>query len=218
MDRLKSILEKYSRWQPCSEFINRIEGYRATDFSFCVENAKSLLETIAKEICTQRGQELKSNESIGKLLGLSFHCLGYAKTHTISQIGGSVANIAKEMGNLRTEIGITAHGKTLSELSKRENNITSLTGDFLINATELVSCFLIEAFETDNPIVVPDKLPSLSDNEDFNEYWDSLYGEFEMTEDYAYPASEILFNVDIEAYKTELSAFKLMKNETDNGE
>lgn len=218
MDRLKTILEKYSRWQPCSMYIERIIGFRNTDFSVCVENAKSLLETIAKEICQQRGQQLENNESVGKLLGLSFGCLGYTKTDTIRQIGTSIANIATQMGNFRNEVGNTAHGKTLSELSQRDHSIAGLSGDFLINATELVSCFLIEAFETDNPIAVPDGSMDLSDNEDFNEYWDSLYGEFKMTEDYTYPASEILFNVDIEAYKTELNAFKLLNDETGNGE
>lgn len=199
-------------------YIERIVGFRDTDFSVCVENAKALLETIAKEICQQRGQQLENNESVGKLLGLSFGCLGYAKTDTIRQIGTAIANIATQMGNFRNEIGYTAHGKTLTELSKRDQSIAGLSGDFLINATELVSCFLIEAFETDNPIVVQDESLDLNDNEDFNEYWDNLYGEFKMTEDYTYPASEILFSVDIEAYKTQLNAFKLLNDETGNGE
>src|SRR5690606_14131267 len=108
--------------------------------------------------------------------------------------------------NFRNEIGYTAHGKTLTELSKRDQSIAGLSGDFLINATELVSCFLIEAFETDNPIVMQDESLDLNDNEDFNEYWDNLYGELKMTEDYTYPASEILFSVDIKAYKTQLNA------------
>lgn len=199
-------------------YIDRIVGFRETDFSVCVENAKALLETIAKEICQQRGQQLEDTESVGKLLGLSFGCLGYAKTDTIRQVGTAISNIAAQMGNFRNEIGYTAHGRTLAELSKRDHSIAGLSGDFLINAVELVSCFLIEAFETDNPIVVPDVSIDLNDNEDFNEYWDSLYGEFRMTEDYAYPASEILFNVDIEAYKTQLNAFKLLNDETGNGE
>lgn len=218
MDRLKTILEKHSRWQPCSIYVERIIGYSNTDFTISVENAKSLLETIAKEICQQRGQHLENNESIGKLLSLSFGCLGYAKTDTIRQIGTAIANIATQMGNFRNEIGYTAHGKTLRELSTRDHSIAGVSGDFLINATELVSCFLIEAFETDNPIVVQDEYIDLTDNENFNEYWDSLYGEFKMTDDYTYPASEILFSVDIEAYKTELNAFKLLNDETGNGE
>jgi hypothetical protein len=79
----------------------------------------------------------------------------------------------------------------------------------LIDATVVVSCFLIKAYESENPRVAPEqpeKQTLYVDNEQFNDFWDDLYGEFEMG-NYSYPASEILFNVDYNAYKTELSTF-----------
>jgi hypothetical protein len=173
---------------------------------------------VAKEICTQRRQALNNNESVGKLLGLSFGCLGYPPTDTIRQIGTAIANVGQQMGIFRNEVGSTSHGKTLDQLSNRDKDISNLTGDFLINSTELVCCFLIEAFQTDNPLVVPEEELTLTDNDDFNEYWDSIYGEFIMTEDYTYSASEILFYVDQTAYKSELNAYKTNNGETDNGE
>jgi hypothetical protein len=42
--------------------------------------------------------------------------------------------------------------------------------------------------------------------EEFNEFWDNSFGEFKMG-DYSYPASEILFYVDNQAYKNEYNAF-----------
>ena len=42
--------------------------------------------------------------------------------------------------------------------------------------------------------------------EEFNESWDDSFGEFSMG-DYSYPASEILFNVDKQAYVNEYKAF-----------
>jgi len=42
--------------------------------------------------------------------------------------------------------------------------------------------------------------------EEFNESWDDSFGEFVMG-DYSYPASEILFNVDKQAYVTEYKTF-----------
>jgi hypothetical protein len=42
--------------------------------------------------------------------------------------------------------------------------------------------------------------------EDFNESWDDSFGEFVMG-DYSYPASEILFNVDKQAYVNEYKSF-----------
>ena len=48
--------------------------------------------------------------------------------------------------------------------------------------------------------------PEYDDHEDFNNYCDESFGEFTMGQ-YSYLASEILFNVDLLAYKTESRAF-----------
>lgn len=206
MDRLRLILEKHSRWQPYSLYLERIEGFRNSDFSICVENSKSLLEGIAKEICAQKRQTLEGSESVSKVLSLSFGCLGYAPTDTIRQIGTAIANVGQQMGNFRNEIGTTSHGKTLDELRSREEIVSSLTGDFLLISTELVCCFLIEAFEADNPLAPVESEIEFSENPEFNEAWDDQYGEFEMG-DYSFSASAVLFSVDPMAYKTEADAF-----------
>ena len=72
----------------------------------------------------------------------------------------------------------------------------------------MVACFLIRNFENENPRVpAADETKILfSEQEDFNNYWDDSYGDFSMGE-YSYPASEILYNVDYEAYVTESKAF-----------
>ena len=48
--------------------------------------------------------------------------------------------------------------------------------------------------------------PLYAENDLFNDSWDDAYGEFEMGA-YSYPASEILFNVDLNAYETESQDF-----------
>jgi hypothetical protein len=215
MQRLKSILVKHNRWNPLSEYITRIEGFRDTDFSICVENAKSLLESIAKEICKQKGQPLEGSESVGRVLGYSFGCLGYPATATIRQIGSAVANVGQQMGNFRNEIGATAHGRTLEELANRQNSIQELTGNFLLESTDIVCCFLIEAFESDSPLKPVEIELEYKENENFNDYWDEQYGEFEMG-DYSFFASEILFSNDPKAYKNELRAFNLIPKDEGN--
>lgn len=214
MERLRLILERYSRWQPLTEYVGRIEGFRQTDFSVSIENAKSLLESIAKEICIQKKQPLAKNESVGRLLSLSFGSLGYHQTNTVRQIGQAISNIGAQMGNFRNEIGATAHGKSLEELKNRTSTINSLTDDFLISSTELVCCFLIEAFESDNPLVpVKDSFIDYDDNPDFNERWNEIYGDFRMTDEYTYPASKILYSVDFLAYESELNAFNSLPDD-----
>ena len=160
MERLKLILEKHQNWEPYKEYIARIEGYSDTDFSLCIENAKALLEGISKEICHQKGVVLEKNSKMNGLLKQAFKALGYNSSSTILQIGTSISTVGQQIGNFRNEVGTTAHGKTAEELRNRQSTIDDLTGHFLIQATTLVGCFLIEAFEIDKP------LPQIQSEED----------------------------------------------------
>ncbi|MEA3457895.1 MAG: hypothetical protein U9R21_04370 [Candidatus Thermoplasmatota archaeon] len=51
MERLERVIEQYGRWSDLKDYTERIETYVQSDFSQALENAKSLLETICKEIC-----------------------------------------------------------------------------------------------------------------------------------------------------------------------
>lgn len=219
MQRLKSILAKHSNWEPYNEYIVRIESFASTDFTLCIENAKALLEGISKEVCVKRGVTLDKNSKMSGLLKTAFKSLGYPSISTILQIGTAIANVGQQMGNFRNEIGTTAHGKTIEELQKRQSSIHDLTGNFLIEATSIVCCFLIEAFETDQPLKVIEDEIDYNENESFNDFWDDQYGEFVMG-DYSFFASEVLFSNDPNAYKNELRAFNMIPkdegNNTDN--
>jgi len=216
MEKLKDLIEKYNRWKPYHEYILRIESQKDIDLSICIENTKSLLEGIGKEICFQKSQTLDGSESVSKVLSLSFGCLGYPPVDTIRQIGTSIANIGQQIGNFRNEIGSTSHGKTIEELKSRNQNLDNFTTDFLIHSAELVCCFLIEAFEKVNPLPQEKLLLNYEENEDFNEYWDDLFENYIMSRDYVFAASEILFNCDFEAYRAELNSFRQTINETNN--
>lgn len=216
MDKLKSIIEQHSRWQPLIEYVRRIEGYRDTDFALCIENAKSLLESIAKEICTQRTQEYSNGDSTNKILKLAFACMGYDDNETTQQIGRAIANIGQQMGNLRNEIGLTSHGKPLSELEARKDTVNKVSSDFLLDSTELIACLLIQLFETEFPRKAEEQEAILyDDNEEFNDYLDDMYGDYVMGAN-SYSASEILYNLDPKAYQTELSAYKVGSDEDIN--
>ena len=55
MNKLKKTIEQYGRWAELSIYIGRIETHIESDFSHSLENAKALLETIGKEICSTKG-------------------------------------------------------------------------------------------------------------------------------------------------------------------
>ena len=188
-------------------YISRIEVHLDDDFSISIENAKALLESIRKEICKSKGLTLKSDSSVNGVLKNAFAALGYPKDEMIAQISSSLANIGQHIGALRNTIGSSSHGKSLEELQKRNEKINDMTKYFLIDSIELIACLLIELFEGEN--IQIESLSDLvyEDCDDFNEYWDDIYGEFSMG-DYSYTASEILYNNDISAYKSEYNSYK----------
>lgn len=209
MDKLKAVIKEYGRWSELETYIDRIETHIEIDFSHSLENAKALLETVGKEICTSNTVELGTTPSINSVLKKAFSSMGYTNSHLVNQVSSALATIGQQVGELRNEIGLTSHGKSLEEIKQRNSKVDLLTREFLIDTVELVSIFMIRNFETKHlrteHETLADSLDYL-DAEDFNESWDDSFGEFAMG-DYSYPASEILFNVDKQAYVNEYKAF-----------
>ena len=214
MEKLRTTLAQYPRWQTVGMYVDRMEAHLETDFSLAVENAKALLESIGKEICNAKNVVLVAAPSINVVLKKAFTALDYNAEHLVTQVSSSLATIGQMVGNLRNEISPTSHGKSLAELSDRNNKVDLLTRDFLIDSTLVVAVFLIRAFEERNgDVTAPaagagaaDAAPEYDDQEDFNSFWDDSFGEFSMGQ-YSYPASEILFRVDLQAYQAEYKDF-----------
>ena len=206
MDKLKDKISQYGRWAPINEYIIRIETHLDSDFSMSLENAKALLESIGKEICKSKGIILAPDSTVNGVLKNAFAAMGYPKNDMITQISTSLANIGQHVGGLRNVIGISSHGKTLEELKNRNDAINDLTKFFLINTIELVACFLISLYEGEHIEISSSKEIVYDECDDFNEYWDELYGEFAMG-GYSYTASEILYNNDPNAYESEYNSY-----------
>ena len=218
MEKLKATLAQYSRWQPYGVYVDRIEGHLESDFSVSVENAKALLEGIGKEICDAKCVALANAPAIHVVLKTAFRALGYNGEQLVTQVSTSLANIGQLIGILRNEISPTSHGKSLKELSDRNNKVDLLTRDFLIDSTLVVAVFLIRAFEerqTPGLVLVAGAADATSDydnNKDFNNFGDESFGEFSMGQSSS-PASEILFNVDFQVYQAEHKAFMNSEDE-----
>ena len=209
MDKLKTVIKEYGRWSELSTYVERIETHIEIDFSHSLENAKALLETVGKEICTSNSVELGATPSINSVMKKAFSSMGYANSNLVNQVSSALATIGQQVGELRNEIGLTSHGKSLEEIKQRNSKVDLLTREFLIDTVELVSVFLIRNFETKHQRTTNETLADSLDYleaEEFNESWDDSFGEFVMG-NYSYPASEILFNVDKQAYINEYKAF-----------
>lgn len=210
MQRLNVVIEQYGRWAYLKMYTERIEAHAQTDFSLSLENSKSLLESICQEICKLKGVEVNKTDHINQLLKKGFIAIGYPRSDYINQISTALWTIGQQMGKIRNDIGCTSHGKISDEVEGRNDKIDEMAKELLIDTTVLLASFLIRNFENENPrtsgLASEEKI-LLTDNQDFNDFWDETYGEFNMG-DYSYTASEILFFVDSKAYLTELTAFR----------
>lgn len=215
MDKLKRVIEQYSRWSALAVYTHRIESSVDTDFSHALENVKALLETISKEICKEKNITIETSASFQAIIKKAFVGMGFNQSTHITQIANALQTICQQVGELRNEIGVTSHGRSLEELRARNQNMDELTKEFLIDSTIIVACFLIRTFEDKNPLVRPkvETQMILSEQEDFNNFWDDAYGDFQMG-GYSFAASEILFKLDYRAYETEHKAF--IENEENN--
>ena len=209
MEKLRKLIDQHSRWQPLEEYIQRIEAYVQSNFSISIENSKSLLESIAKEICSNRGQSFEAEDSPAKLLKLAFGSIGIQATTISPQIASALSTIGQFVGELRNEVGSISHGRTMEELQAKKEILDDITREFLIASTEIIACFLIQFFEWKYPlteVITPEEKLVYANCEEFNEYLDETYGEF-CIGTLSYTASEILFNVDNQVYETEYREF-----------
>lgn len=209
MNKLKTVIEEYRNWAGLSTYIDRIETHIEIDFSHSLENAKALLESVGKEICNKNGVELGTKPSVNSVLKKCFSSMGYANGTLVNQVSSALATIAQQVGELRNDIGLTSHGKSLEEIKQRNSKVDVLTREFLIDTVETVCIFIIRNYESKKEKIAAEQLEDTLDYweaDDFNEFWDVSFGEFKMG-DYSYPASEILFNVDKQAYVNEYKAY-----------
>ncbi|HBT97679.1 MAG TPA: hypothetical protein DEB25_08660 [Desulfobulbaceae bacterium] len=139
--------------------------------------------------------------------------LGYSNESSVNQIARSLANIGEEIGNLRNETGITAHGRTMDEIRQRNSRIDEFTKSFLFDSIRTIAIFLIQAFEDRYALQMISQQnavhePEYQNCEEFNDYWDDIFGEFKMGE-YSFFASEILYSLDGKTYHDERRRFEI---------
>lgn len=206
IERLDAIIDQYGRWSDLKVYTDRIDAHAESDFSHALENAKALLETICKEICSSKGVDMGSAASIQALMKRAFKEMGYPPGDLVTQVSTSLGTIGQKMGELRNQISPTSHGKTLDDLKRRNDLIDDLTRDFLIDTTVSVASLMIRTFEGASPRTKPKDVLLYNDCEDFNELLDETNEPFQIGVN-NYPASEAFYGVDRTSYESEYRKF-----------
>ena len=224
MDRLKEIVNNYSRWINLSTHITRIEFQINGDLTSAIGSTKSLLESICKTILDHEKAGYDKNDNVNKLVKKTIQTLKIENPDQISLFGNGLVASIQYLGELRNRIDESSHGKSLLDKNKK---IDSITASFLINSAETIACFLIEFYEIEHPRKTEKDEFSIEefkniydykgkdpydDIKDFHIYLDNEHGFAEIA-NIPYATSEALFAVDITAYKDEYRKYREVVNE-----
>ncbi|MEM7028194.1 MAG: abortive infection family protein [Chloroflexota bacterium] len=212
MDRLKEVIQEHSRWEDLEIYPQRIETFLDSDFMVAIENGKALLETICKTILDEQKQTYTNNDNVNKLTRNTLLALGLVGDKQIAGFGNGLISALQNLGELRNRIGDASHGRSL--VDKRNNKLELLSAYFLVNAVEIIACFLIEYYELEFPRKTEQEEATYDDFRPFNDYFDDLHGTVPVA-DYDFLASEILFTLDSTAYDSEYQQYLEQSDETD---
>ncbi|MBD2389758.1 abortive infection family protein [Aphanizomenon flos-aquae NRERC-008] len=212
MDRLKELINNYSRWTNLSNYIIRIEYQIDNDITAAIGSTKSLLESICKTILDHEKVEYDRNDNINKLAKKTIHSFNIENPDKISLFGNALVTSIHNLGELRNYIDESSHGKSLFDKTQKIDSITAL---FLINSAETIACFLIEFYEIEHPRKKGENEFRFEEMQDFNDYIDNEYGYIEIAK-ISYATSEALFAIDKTAYKDEYRKYLEVVNEQTN--
>lgn len=212
MDKLKGIINNYSRWRDLSSHLTRIEYQIGNDIPAAIGSTKSLLEAICKTILDYEKIAYQEKDKINTVVTKTIKSLKIENANPIDSLANHLINSINALGILRNKIDESSHGKSLLA---NKPQIDSITATFLMNSAETIACFLIEFYEIEHPRKKGEDEFDFQKMQEFNDYLDDQHGSVEIA-NIPYATSEALFAVDITAYKDEYRKYREVVNEQAN--
>jgi len=198
MDLLKEICDSYRKWKPLEECILRIETYQVSDGILVLENCRALIESICKTILKDLNEPTLGTESLQSLVSKA--CNKMSCLPNTGDLVRSFVTVSQRLGEFRNNFAVTAHGASVYEIKERRNKINKTAIDFMISTVEQLTVFLITVYQEEYPLKKQEKI-RYEDNPDFNDQFDEEVEPIQIGEYGPYSPSEVLFNIDIDAYK-----------------
>lgn len=176
--------------------------------------ARALLESVCKAVLEERSAEVDTNWNLPRLLKETMAQLrlvpdGLEEEEQVSaslkKAVGGLQTVVHGISELRNSHGFASHGKgpSFRQLDVVHASLVARSTDAIVN-------FLFRAHRECEADVVERKL-SYGDNPEFDEYIDEtnpVVTIFEME----YRPSEVLFQVDIQAYRNSLADWEAVKD------
>ena len=206
MKQLEEFFEAHSRWRPLKRYLERIRAF-PDDGGIIVGNCKDLIESICKTILEDHfKEELTGNERFQNLVKNA--CVKMGTLNQVASLASAFSNLATQLGTLRNHHTDAGHGMTATKLEQMPEEITEATSHCLITITEQIALFLLRVFEHEHPQRETSKPLLLNTHLEFNEAFDEEHDSHEVAGYGPYSSSEILYSVDLDAYRTELEEYK----------
>ena len=207
MERLKQWIDRMPMLSGLSVYIDLIERHQTNNPNIALDAAKSLLESLAKTILTDRGIHFKHDSEVKFLVKEAVKTAkvmeNISDPDSLQRIVQGFDTIANAIGTLRNSFGLISHGQDIASCQ-----IDHISVEFVVEATLTTVHFLLALHSKENCIK---KRIFYEENPDFNKYIDSVneqsgmdFSVFEV----AITPSKALFHEDIEAYRERLIMFR----------
>lgn len=203
MQSLRGLCQQYGKWKPLEEYVLRVETYRESDGILVMENCKALLESICKTVLDELGEPYSGSESIQALVSKA--CSKMSCLPSTGDLARSFTTVAQKLGEFRNTFASIGHGQPVRLLEENKKKVIGASVDFMVNSIEQLAIFLITVYQDEYPRHVTQQL-RYEDNKDFNVNFDEQLEPVQIGIYGPYSPSEVLFYMDENAYRTELTS------------
>lgn len=206
MKNVSAAVENEEKWSALAAYVELIDQNIETNTGVAVDGAKSLLESIAKTVLTDRGVEFSADTDFNRLVKdavkalPSFIVLEKQDADQVLRMVAGVDNLASSIAALRNRHTVIGHGQDIHS----ERQIDIRLARLVLDSVDGLAGFLMEAHVSE-----PDGMKRLRYEEfaDINERYDSQHEVVEV-EGIVISPSRALFDQDIEAYKETVIAYR----------
>ncbi len=205
MQSLRGLCQQYSKWKPLEDYILRIEAYKDSEGVLVLENCKAMIESVCKTILDDLAEPYSTSESIQALIYKT--CNKMSCLPNTGELARSFITVAQRLGEFRNTFASIGHGQPVHLLEENKEKIIGASVSFLINSIEQLAIFLVIVYQEEYPQQIQAEIRYI-DNTDFNEEFDDSLEPIQIGQYGPYSPSEVLFSVDLDAYKTELFSRK----------
>lgn len=187
-----------------------LESAVTSNAGLAFDLSKTLIESVCKTVLRDRGQPVPDEDDLPKLFGMTLeqlrvlpdaHTADKETGRSIRKTTGALHSVVQGVCELRNRQGFASHGKVAES-----QPLESVQAELVARAADAVVSFL---FKVHRNYAIPPERPKrieFAENTDFNELVDESHEAVHIFE-LDYRPSEVLYNVDYEAYVEKLASF-----------